>query len=68
METLGEFKFKVVRDSEKLGWSYKIYGKDGTILISDSPDVFESEGVARYAAIGHITILERNSSSQCEHF
>jgi hypothetical protein len=54
------YQFKVVKEAEKT-FNYEIYGEgcppydDGVI---ESQDSFDSEQEARYAAIGHISLLE----------
>ena len=68
METLGCFRFEVFRHEKNLGWYYQIHHPVFTRALT-SEEYFNSEGTARYAAIGHITILEQNPSySRCEHF
>ena len=60
METYSYYKFEIDYDI-KFGWYYIIHGAacqpydDGKI---ESDDFFDSEQQARFAAIGHITILE----------
>jgi hypothetical protein len=63
MEICGKFKFKVSKNAHNLGWYYEIFSGDMIQPIAGSTEYFESAGIARYAAIGHITLLEENSSS-----
>ncbi len=77
METQREkyscYEFEVFKSSGEFpdnspgwtGWVYKIYGEgchpydDGVI---ESSEWFESEQEARFAAIGHISLLENGES------
>jgi len=60
IEKFSCYKFEVFSDDNDKHW-YKIYGEgcppydDGVI---ESDDIFDSPERARYAAIGHITLLE----------
>lgn len=65
MEQFSKFNFILLPYSQGLGWFYRIYNKD--VLIAESSESFDSEGTARYAAIGHISILENFFSSQPSH-
>jgi hypothetical protein len=56
------YEYKIIHcDHGQNLWSYEIYGEgckpyfDGKI---ESPDCYESQQEARYAAIGHISLLE----------
>lgn len=60
IEQYSHYKFEIEYDI-KFGWVYIIHGAgcppydDGKI---QSDDFFDTEQEARYAAIGHITLLE----------
>lgn len=43
---------------ENLEWGYKIYQDNNTILLI-STEWFESEGEARLAAFGHISLIQQ---------
>jgi len=65
MEKFGLYKFIILKDEKKKGWYYKIYTEDpdyisfnGTNVLRESQELFAFEGIARFAAIGHITVLE----------
>lgn len=62
MENFSTMKYKTMFDDKTKRWCYEIYSTKEE-LISDSPDDFESEGEARYAAIGHISVLEKGLSN-----
>ncbi len=65
MEIFGLFKFKVFFDENWDGWLFKVYDKTDKEMI-ESSEVFSSEGIARYAAIGQIALLElKQAFSQC---
>ena len=62
IEKYSNYKFQIIYcDHAENLWSYEIYGEgckpydDGRI---ESDDCYESEQEARYAAIGHISLLE----------
>ncbi len=40
------------------GWLYQITF-DGTTVLRESKEVFQYEEIARFAAIGHISLLEQ---------
>lgn len=60
MEQYSHYKFAIEYDID-FGWYYLIYGSgcppydDGVI---ESEDFFDTEQEARFAAIGHIDLLE----------
>lgn len=62
MEKFSTMKYKTVFDEKIRRWCYEIYSANED-LISDSPDFFDSQGEARYAAIGHISVLEKTLSN-----
>lgn len=62
MENFSTMKYKTVYDKKSGAWYYEIYSND-EILILNSPDLFEAEGEARYAAIGQICMLEKELSN-----
>lgn len=62
MEQLGNYKFNVYEDFFNRAWIYVIYDNMANI-IAKSDELFDEEGIARYAAIGHISKLEQESSS-----
>lgn len=56
MEKFGAYKFRVIKN-ETQKWMYQII-EDNQIL-RESKENFEYEGIARFAAIGHISLLEQ---------
>lgn len=57
MEKFGCFKYRIYSDDMKK-WHYQIFKDDGTPL-RDSQEVYLFEGIARFAVIGHISLLEQ---------
>ena len=60
MEKFSTLKYTIRHDESGRGWYYEIYNNDGTTLLSVSAELFKNQGVARYAVIGHITLLENS--------
>lgn len=62
MEKFGRFNFRVLKDDIKKGWSYEILtnSMNGLVILRESKELFEYEGIARFAAIGHIALLEQD--------
>lgn len=64
MEKFGIYKYRILQfkaDREYIGpktWYYEIMIDDNTI-IRKSKESFYYEGIARFAAIGHISLLEQ---------
>lgn len=58
MEKFGCFRFKLYTKAGIKGWHYQIFNDDDTVL-RESGETYELEGIARLAAIGHITVLEQ---------
>lgn len=56
METFGLYKYRILRNAHNK-WFYQII--DGSTTLRESKDFFDHEEIARYAAIGHITLLEQ---------
>ena len=65
METFSDFKIDFQFDHSQMGWRYAIYKADGKTFLGTDGECYELQGIARYAAIGHIHLMEINS--QCEH-
>ena len=61
MEKFGNFKFIIYKNTPFDGFFYKILDEKETI-IKLSKEGFAFEGIARLAAIGHITVLEQNEN------
>lgn len=59
MEKFGSFKFIIYRNTAFDGFFYKILDENENV-IRLSKEAFAFEGIARLAAIGHITVLEQN--------
>ncbi len=60
-----EFEIKQIITENKLGFVYEIFTSDpdycsymNTDVLRESDEWFESENEARFAAIGHIDLLE----------
>ena len=53
IEKFSCYKFSIIKDTNGLGFSYEIY-----VDIQASDESFETEQEARFAAIGHISLLE----------
>jgi hypothetical protein len=68
MEKFSTMKYKLASDRLGNGWSYEIYADGLSKLLAASQELFDSRGTARYAAIGHITLLENAlNNARCEH-
>lgn len=65
METYSTFSFKILKNEERQGWYFEIYSFDGKTLLLVGDECFRQEGIARYAAIGQIHLME--VSPQDEH-
>jgi hypothetical protein len=57
MEKFGAYYFRILWDEDRKGWYYQISSNQMTVLRS-SDEMFQYEGIARFAAIGHISLLE----------
>jgi hypothetical protein len=58
MEKFAQFKFKIYQKNGVNDWHYQIFDNEET-EIRHSQEVFKREGIARLAAIGHISLLEQ---------
>lgn len=58
MEKLGDYHFQVLEDVSGRGFCYKIYDDHGRAF-RESKEFFQYKGIARFAAIGHISLLEQ---------
>jgi len=61
MEKFGDYKFEVrswIGKGEVIFWYYNIFDDDEKVL-RQSKERFQYEGIARFAAIGHISLLEQ---------
>lgn len=58
MEKFGRFKFKIFKKEDQKGWHYQIFDEEGKML-RNSYEIYLFEGIARFAAIGHIALLEQ---------
>ncbi len=61
MEKHGDYDFELHKEEQ--GWVYDIYHRGYMDAWVESEDYFETEQEARYAAIGHITLLEKGVSN-----
>lgn len=68
MEKFKKYAFQVFEDENKLGWYYRIFTPDLSTVVYRSSEYFQSEGIARYAAIGHVTLLEGDVTLPTERF
>lgn len=60
METFNSWRYEILKNNEVPSrWYYKIYSANGKMEICRIKDIFKSEGEARFAAIGHISKLEK---------
>ena len=59
MEQFACFKYRIYKCKEKNDWHYQIFDDDEKLL-RKSNEPFGYEGIARLAAIGHISWLEQN--------
>ncbi len=58
MEIFGHFRYTLQQDSSSKKWRYIIY-EERCVPTRKSAHIYELEGIARLAAIGHITVLEQ---------
>lgn len=58
MEKFGKYIFRIKMNAEKTGWIYQITF-DGHTILRESTEIFQYENTARFAAIGHISLLEQ---------
>jgi hypothetical protein len=58
MEKFGLYKYKIFQNLGLPGWFYQIYDDDEN-LIREAKEIFQYEGIARFAAIGHISLIEQ---------
>jgi hypothetical protein len=58
MQQFGEYKFTVFKNTPESGFQYEIFDEKGGVL-RHSKESFQYEGIARFAAIGHISLLEQ---------
>jgi hypothetical protein len=62
LEKYNYYEFKIVNiPGDDYGWIYQIYGDNyifGYSVIVESDEYFDTEQQARFAAIGHIDLLE----------
>lgn len=60
IEAYSMYEFEIIKGKE--GWNYIIYDADLPVspknIIRESSEWFEAEQEARFAAIGHIQLLE----------
>jgi hypothetical protein len=57
MEKFSYYHFKILKNDRGKGFVYEIYDNNHS-LVRESDEWFEYEGIARFAAIGHISLLE----------
>lgn len=65
MEKLGRYFYKILHEKEKNKWYYEIYKENTTHQYVVSTELFVLSGIARYAAIGHISLLETENQFNC---
>lgn len=58
MEKFGLYKYEIMKDECFDKWFYHILNDDESVL-RRSKEMFQYEGIARFAAIGHISLLEQ---------
>jgi hypothetical protein len=58
MEKFGDYNFKIMKHPTLEKWTYRISQEGGKNLV-DAKETFAYEGIARFAAIGHISLLEQ---------
>ncbi len=58
MEKFGLYHYRLVFMIEVKKWGCQILKDNGDVL-RESDDMFQYEGIARFAAIGHISLLEQ---------
>lgn len=63
MEMFSTFYLRVLYNYETSRWYYELYKSDGHTKLCDSTETFDSEGEARYGAIGHISLFEKAPNS-----
>lgn len=56
MEKFGNYKFKLLKNNRGK-WSYEIQSDNSMVI--HTTELFQLEGIARFAAIGHISLLEQ---------
>jgi len=56
MESFSLYDFEIHKEDE--GWVYDIYSREYKNILVESDEWFDTEQEARYAAIGHISLLE----------
>lgn len=61
MEHYSNHDFEVYK--EEKGWVYDIYSREYMDTLIESAEYFDSEGEARLAAIGHISVIENGGSN-----
>ncbi len=62
MEKVGIYKFRIVECKwEPKKWLYQIMNDNNTVR-DQSKEAFQHKGVARFAAIGHISLLEQGKT------
>lgn len=57
MEKFSLYQFKILKNEDGEGFVYEIYDSSNE-LVRESNEWYEDEGIARLAAIGHISLLE----------
>ena len=57
MEKFSCYHFKILKNENGEGFVYEIYNTD-LVLVRESDEWYEYEGIARLAAIGQISLLE----------
>ena len=70
MEKFSLFYYQLTYDEKAEGWYYELYADDFTTRVMPPTEYFANQGIARYAAIGHIHLLESRmgiSHSESEH-
>ena len=60
VEKYSYYEFCLKHDNEENAWYYEIYDPDfrTRLVLRDANDWFDTEQEARFAAIGHIDLLE----------
>jgi len=58
MEKFGLYNFRIYRNPPHTGWVYEIFDDQGKLL-RQSNESYVYEGIARFAVIGHISLLEQ---------
>lgn len=57
MEKFSYYNFQILKNDKGKGFIYEIYN-EALELVRESDEWYEYEGIARFAAIGHISLLE----------